>query len=146
MQDKDHGESMKIEKCTIEDVSVLARMNKCLIEDERSSNPMNLSELTERMKGFIEGDYDAYFFKDGETIVGYALVDRTSNPLYLRQFYIAREQRRKHYGKSAFQALLEYLGTDTIELDVLPWNEAGVAFWKSLGFSEQYVVLRFKKR
>ena len=50
MQDQGHGESMKIEKCTIEDVSVLARMNKCLIEDERSSNPMDLSQLTERMK------------------------------------------------------------------------------------------------
>ena len=146
MQDQGHGEGMRIEKCTIEDVKTLAFMNKCLIEDERSSNPMDLSQLTERMKGFIEGDYDAYFFKDGETIVGYALVDRTANPLYLRQFYIAREQRRKHYGKSAFQALLEYLGTDTIDLDVLPWNEAGVAFWKSLGFSEQYVVMRFKKR
>ena len=144
MQDQDYGESMKIEKCTIEDVSVLARMNKCLIEDERSSNPMNLSELTERMKGFIEGDYDAYFFKDGETTVGYALVDRTAKPLYLRQFYIDREQRRKHYGKSAFRALLEYLGTDCIDIDVLPWNEAGVAFWKSLGFAERYVVMRFK--
>ena len=86
MQDQDHGESMKIEKCTIEDVKTLAFMNKCLIEDERSSNPMDLSQLTERMKGFLEGDYDAYFFKYGETIVGYALVDRTSNPLYLRQF------------------------------------------------------------
>ena len=137
---------MRIEKCTIEDVPILARMNKCLIEDERSSNPMDLMQLTERMKGFIEGDYDAYFFMDEDVTVGYALVDRTADPLYLRQFYIDREQRRKHYGKSAFQALLEYLGTDCIDLDVLPWNEAGVAFWKSLGFSEQYVAMRLKKR
>ena len=91
MQDKDHGESMRIEKCTIEDVPVLARMNKCLIEDERSSNPMDLSQLANRMKGFIEGDYDAYFFKDEDVTVGYALVDRTAEPLYLRQFYIDRE-------------------------------------------------------
>ena len=137
---------MEIEKCTIENVSVLAHMNKCLIEDERSSNPMNLSQLEERMKGFLEGDYDAYFFMAEDVIVGYALVDRTSDPLYLRQFYITREQRRKHYGKSAFEALLEYLETDRIDLDVLPWNEAGVAFWKSLGFSEQYVAMRFKRR
>lgn len=137
---------MRIEKCTIEDVLILARMNKCLIEDERSSNPMDLMQLTERMKGFIEGDYDAYFFMDEDVTVGYALVDRTADPLYLRQFYIDREQRRKHYGKSAFQALLEYLGTDCIDLDVLPWNEAGVAFWKSLGFSEHYVAMRLKKR
>ncbi len=135
---------MKIEKCTIKDVKTLAFMNKCLIEDERSSNPMNLSELEVRMQGFLEGDYDAYFFMDGETIVGYALVDRTAKPLYLRQFYIDREQRRKHYGKSAFRALLEYLGTDCIDIDVLPWNEAGVAFWKSLGFAERYVAMRFK--
>lgn len=136
---------MKIEKCSIEDVKTLALMNKCLIEDERSSNPMNLSELEARMQGFLEGDYDAYYFKEEETTVGYALVDRTATPLYLRQFYIDRKQRRKHYGKSAFRALLEYLGTDCIDIDVLSWNEAGVAFWKSLGFAERYVGMRFKE-
>ncbi|MBR5973695.1 MAG: GNAT family N-acetyltransferase [Clostridiales bacterium] len=136
---------MRIEKCTIEDIQVLARMNKCLIEDERSSNPMNLSQLEERMQGFLLGDYDAYFVKDEDEIVGYALVDRTSDPLYLRQFYIEREQRRKHYGESAFRALLEYLGTDRIDIDVLPWNEAGVAFWRSLGFTEKYVAMRYTK-
>ncbi|MDE6746268.1 MAG: hypothetical protein K2J72_06475, partial [Oscillospiraceae bacterium] len=65
---------MQIIKCGEQDIPRLAAMNKCLIEDEKSDNPMNISELENRMKDFINMEYDAYFFKYGEDIAGYALV------------------------------------------------------------------------
>lgn len=136
---------MRIIKCTIDDVPRLAAMNKCLIEDENSDNPMNTEELETRMAGFIRGDYDAYFFIKGEEAVGYALIRHTSSPPYLRQFYIVREYRRRHYGKEAFGLLLDYLDVNTIDIDVLPWNEAGLSFWKSLGFSETCISMRFRR-
>ena len=135
---------MQIKKCTTKDVPQLAVMNKRLIEDERSNNSMNVPELEERMRGFLRSDYAAYFFEDDEQIVGYALVRHTSSPLYLRQFYIERDQRRKHLGEKAFHKLLEYLETDIIDIDVLPWNEAGIGFWESLGFKETCVSMRFE--
>lgn len=45
---------------------------------------MNLDELKSRMSMFIETDYSAYFFMEGDVIVGYALVNNNSRPLYLR--------------------------------------------------------------
>ena len=36
---------MQIVKCSTKDITLLAAMNKCLIEDEQSSNSMNLKEL-----------------------------------------------------------------------------------------------------
>ena len=42
---------MEIRKCTLEDVSQLAVLNKQLIEDEQSNNPMTVKELEERMSG-----------------------------------------------------------------------------------------------
>lgn len=36
---------MDIVKCELKDVPVLARLNKQLIEDEKSDNPMNIREL-----------------------------------------------------------------------------------------------------
>ena len=68
--------------------------------------------------------------------MGYALVKNTCTPLYLRQFLIDRAYRKKHYGTEAFHALLKHLGLESIDIEVLPWNERGMRFWESLGFRE----------
>ena len=136
---------MQIIKCTAQDAHRLAVMNRRLIEDEGSDNPMSVDELENRMGEFLSGDYDAYFFMDDGTAVGYALVRRTSNPLYLRQFYIDRDYRRKHYGRKAFGELMNVLRAEEIRLDVLPWNKAGLSFWISLGFSETCVSMKYRK-
>ena len=84
---------MKILKCTIDDVEKLAELNKQLIEDEKSDNKMNLDELKERMKSFLESDYCAYYFMEDENILGYALVNTNVSPVYMRQFLIDRSFR-----------------------------------------------------
>ena len=133
---------MKIQICTLSDAAKLAEMNKRLIEDEKSDNPMTVPELQARMEGFLNGEYTAYFFIEEKTAVGYALVNNSRNPLYLRQFYIEREYRRRHYGKEAFRLLLDQLKTDTIDVDVLPWNAPGLAFWRAMGFRETCISMR----
>ena len=135
---------MQIQKCTMADVSELAVLNKQLIEDEKSDNPMNISELESRMKGFLETDYSAYFFIEDNQIIGYALIRNTSTPLYLRQFLIDRKYRKHHYGTQAFQMLLQYLDIKEIDLEVLPWNKNGLAFWKHCGFEETCIAMRYK--
>lgn len=52
---------MYIQKCTIADVPVLAKLNKQLIDDEKSNNPMSISELENRMSEFLQTEYNAYF-------------------------------------------------------------------------------------
>ncbi len=135
---------MQIIPCTPHDVPQLAAMNKRLIEDEKSDNPMDLAQLEDRMRGFLSGEYAAFFFRDAGEVVGYALVRRTASPLYLRQFYIDRAFRRRHYGREAFFALMDHLRAETIDVDVLPWNRAGMLFWQSLGFEEICVSMRYK--
>ena len=80
---------MQLQKCSIKDIAKLALLNKQLIEDEKSDNAMNISELEKRMKDFLETDYSAYFFMEESQIVGYALIRDIDNPVYLRQFLIA---------------------------------------------------------
>ena len=147
---------MEIKKCTLEDAEILAQLNKQLIEDEKSDNPMTLEELEYRMERFITTEYDAYFFveeansgfdknkdSNGE-ILGYALVKNSCSPLYLRQFFIKREHRKKHMGTEAFRLLKEYLNVDTLDIEVLSWNEAGMKFWQSLGFCERSRYMRYQ--
>lgn len=136
---------MQLQKCTMEDVTKLALLNKQLIEDEKSDNVMNISELERRMKGFLETDYSAYFFIENSQVIGYALIRNTSKPTYLRQFLIDRDYRKHHYGTQAFQMLLRYLDIKEIDLEVLSWNKNGLAFWKHCGFSETCIAMRYKE-
>lgn len=133
---------MELELCTIADVKKLAELNKMLIEDERSENNMTLLELSERMEVFLTTSYDAYFFKENGEVVGYVLLNYKTKPLYLRQFFIKREYRRKHLGKKAIELLLNELNIKALDLDCLGWNEGGLAFWKSCGFEPRCVSFR----
>ena len=135
---------MQIKPCSTADCGQLAAMNKRLIEDEQSTNPMSVSQLEERMHGFLTGEYSAFYFLEEKTVIGYALVRHTADPLYLRQFFIDREYRRKHYGTRAFQLLMKHLQTDSIDIDVLPWNARGMAFWQSCGFRETCISMRLQ--
>ncbi len=136
---------MNIEICTEKDSSLIAKLNKELIEDEQSDNSMNMQELEERMLGFIAKDYKAFLFYENNEIIGYALVDVSRNPMYLRQFLIKREYRRKGYGKIAFDELLNELDTKTIDIEVLSWNKRGIAFWNSCGFKERSKYMRLQQ-
>lgn len=135
---------MHIEKCTLYDVEQLAVFNKRLIEDEKSNNTMNMEELKKRMHGFLNSEYDAYFFVVNEETVGYALVKNSCNPPYLRQFLIDRKYRNRHLGTEAFHELLKYLAVENISIEVLPWNETGLRFWSSLGFKEISRYMEYK--
>ena len=134
---------MKVRKCDRGDLTTLAQFNKYLIEDEQSDNQMTETELYHRMEVFLETEYDAYFFEVDRKVVGYALVKNSCNPLYLRQFYIDRPYRRMHYGEQAFRELISYLDVDTIDIEVLTWNERGMNFWKKLNFKERSVYMRY---
>ena len=131
--------------CSETELNILAELNKQLIEDEKHDNKMGVEQLKERMRLFINSDYNAYLFKNDETVVGYALIDITKEPLYLRQFFICRELRRKGYGTAAFNRLIETLGTSAIDIEVLSRNARGKSFWRSLGFCERSVYMRYEK-
>ncbi|MFD1775034.1 GNAT family N-acetyltransferase [Paenibacillus rhizophilus] len=126
------------------DLDQLAELNRQLIEDEKHDNTMNKEQLKERMKRFLEGEYRAYLFTEDGEVKGYALVDHSRNPLYLRQFFICRHCRRNGYGRAAFTTLAWYLGTDRLDIEVMHWNERAYSFWKSLGFRERSIYMRLE--
>ena len=128
--------------CSDTDLDILALLNKQLIEDEKHDNEMSTEQLKERMWQFLNTGYRAYLFKSIGKIVGYALIDMTKEPIYLRQFFICRESRRAGYGTIAFLKLLETLSIETVDIEVLSWNQRAIAFWKSLGFYERSVYMR----
>ena len=137
-------EELRIVRAADEHIGLLAQLNKQLIEDERHDNPMNVEQLAERMRGFLNTTYSAWLFMAGGEVKGYALVDHGRKPLYHRQFFICRECRREGWGRRSFHLLLEKLGTDVIDIDVLVWNTRGRRFRETLGFAERSIRMRYE--
>jgi GNAT superfamily N-acetyltransferase len=124
------------------DVPQLAEWNHQLIRDEGHRNSMTLSQLGERMKQWLTGEYQAVIFSSPEP-VAYALFKREEALIYLRQLFVRRDVRRGGIGRSAFAILRDEIWPSTIRLtvDVLCSNQAAIAFWRSLGYEDYCLTL-----
>jgi len=125
------------------DLDILAEWNHQLIQDEGHHNKMTVSQLRERMRDWLSGDYTAVIFeKDGESIA-YALFHESENEIYLRQLFVKRENRNRGIGKEAVRLLKEEIWTKSkrLTVDVLSHNKPGIAFWHSVGYKDYYLTL-----
>lgn len=131
------------------DLPLLAQMNKRLIEDQGSRNPMSVEQLQNRMSGWLKGDWVIEFLEE-HVIVGYAVYlirrdeffpDKTG--VYIRQFYIEREQRGRGLGSAGFKLLREtrFPAGSRITLEVLATNPKGFKFWSRVGFQPYYTMM-----
>lgn len=64
---------------------------------------------------------------------------------YICEFYVFPGERRRSVGTALARRLIAFLrerGAAGVELDVLPANRSGLAFWRSLGFALSHHHLR----
>jgi len=126
---------------TLDDVPLLARMNRQLTQDEGHRNASHSLEWFEqRMRGFLTGDYQAVLFELDGQIVAYALYtghQDHADSIYLRQLFVDRAHRRRGIGRAAFTILRDQIWPKNKRLSVgiLVSNEAAKAFWLALGFT-----------
>lgn len=128
---------MKLISATVQDVDLLAELNAKMIADSGHNSGLDATGLRNRMESWLtSGEYSAVFFEFDNALVGYALFSCSDVYAHLRQFYIARNHRRKGLGTLALQLLrAERLVVATeIRIDVHPTNQATLCFWRSNGF------------
>jgi GNAT superfamily N-acetyltransferase len=137
-------------KATIDDVPLLAQMNRELTEDEGHRNRFRaLSWFAKRMEGFLSGEYSATIFELHGRPVAYALyrphVDRKDS-LYLRQLYVARAMRRQGIGRQAIRLLREEIWPpgNRITVEALAGNASARAFYAAVGFTEYCIELELE--
>jgi ribosomal protein S18 acetylase RimI-like enzyme len=99
--------------------------------------------MAARMAEWLAAEYNAALFEDDAGVAGYALFRREAEHIYLRQFYVKPQRRRRGVGRAAIAHLLQHDWQDRarIRLDVLIGNEAGIAFWRSVGFADYCLTL-----
>ena len=129
---------------TLEDCRLLAEMNHLFLQDEQHRNRLlTLPQLEERMRGFLSGEYRGVIFEDDGTIVAYAVYREHPEEIYLRQFFVVREQRRRGHGRRA----MEILRTDIwpknrrLTVHVLLHNTNAIAFWRAVGYQDYLLGL-----
>ena len=132
-------------EAALSDGAVLAEMNHQLIRDEGHRNPMTISELAERMNGWLSGHgYRAVMFEeDGRPVASALFRTEPGASIYLRQFFVARAHRRRGVGSQAAAILFRevFPAGARVTLDVLAHNEAGAKFWAAAGFQRYSVCL-----
>lgn len=79
------------------DLPLLAQLNDELVRDEGADNPMTLTQLQERMRGWLNAQYRAVLFEEASTTAGYALFRSDEEGIHLRHFFIARSMRQLSY-------------------------------------------------
>ena len=124
------------------DLDLLAAWNHQLIRDEGHRNPMDLTQLRERMRGWLEQDYQAVIFSMNAP-VAYALFRATVAEIYLRQLFVVPELRRKGLGRRAVEILRQEIWPAHVRLtvEVLCAHAAGVEFWRAIGYRDYALTL-----
>jgi len=135
--------SVKIRAAAPKDSGLLAPMNHRLIRDSGHRNPMNIDQLTRRMRRWLKGEYKGCVFEmDGKT-VGYCVYRKEEDFLYVRQLYIERAYRRKGLGLEVVKIMRKTIWKNypLLRMDVLVRNRPGVHFWRAAGFKDYCLTL-----
>ena len=134
---------MRFTFATVDDCPQLAELNHQLIQDEGHRNQMGVDELEERMRQWLSGEYRAVVFEDRRRVVAYALFRETTEELYLRQLFVARDRRREGIGRSAVAILRSQLwpSNKRLTVDVLVTNDHAVTFCRAVGYVDYSLTL-----
>ena len=135
---------MQWTRATINESRLLAEMNSRLLEDEgHRKRGMSLADLDRRMAGWLgSGEYQAILFRT-DLPVAYALFRLDGSDVFLRQFFVEREQRRQGIGRAALEILRNAVWTPSsrVTLEILAHNVAAQSFWRAVGFRDYAVEM-----
>jgi len=128
---------------TKRDCRILAELNQQLVADELHRNRMNVAELEERMKNWLDEAYEAVVFEVGGEVAAYALYRAQAGEIYLRHFFVLRHRRRQGIGRQAMALLRGHIWpkAQRLTVSVLAHNQAGVNFWRAMGYRDYCLTL-----
>ena len=137
---------MTFRPATLDDCALLAELNHQLIQDEGHRNRMTVTELENRMRGWLSGEYRATIFEENGEVVSYALFREQPEDIYLRQLFVVRHRRSQGLGRQAVEILRSQVWprTKRLTVDVLVTNKRAVAFWRAIGYTDYCLTLEIR--
>jgi GNAT superfamily N-acetyltransferase len=140
-------ETLRFRNASVEDAATLAPLSAQLIRDEGHRNSMTVPQLTERIEGWLRGEYQAVILELSNSAVGYVLYRIEPEHVYLRQLFVRPEFRRCGFGRQAIDWLWRnsWAEASRLRIDVLVGNAAGAAFWRAVGFKEYCLTMEMER-
>jgi len=134
---------MEYSFATEADLDRLAEWNHELMQDEGHRSPLPISELRERMRGWLAGEYKAIVFVQEGTPVSYALYRERPDEIHLEHFFVRRDVRRAGCGRRAMMLLRDRIWPPgkRLTLEVLCKNVNGLQFWRAMGYRNYSLTL-----
>jgi GNAT superfamily N-acetyltransferase len=135
--------AITVRRAAGDELGRIAAWNAELIRDEGNDDGLSLPEIETRLREWFANEYEACIFEADGVPFGYAIFRELAECTHLRHFFVTPEHRRRGFGRQAFARLRDRFPADKrVLVEVLTWNGAGRAFWKSVGFAERYVGLQ----
>ncbi|PTY36111.1 hypothetical protein BGP77_01985 [Saccharospirillum sp. MSK14-1] len=121
----------------------LAPLNQALIAEEGSTTLLNLVQLAQRLRHWLDCDYQCLAVFEGERLVGYCLFALEPDRNYIRQLYVVPDRRRCGYGRLLLERA-ETMATPgkPLHLEVLANNDRVLGFYQKLGYLSYVYELR----
>jgi len=118
-------------------------MNAQLIRDEDHRNSMTMQQLADRMMRWLSGEYEAFIIESDADVIGYALYRFEPEFVYLRQFFVQPQFRRRGIGRNAFEWFCQsaWCVRPRVRIDVLVGNIRAIEFWRSVGLVDYCITL-----
>lgn len=122
----------------------IAAWNVQLIRDEGTESDVSLAEVETRLREWLAVDYRASVFEVDGIPFGYAIHRELADCTHLRHFFVEAAYRRRGLGRQAFACLRRdvFPADRRILVEALVTNDAGLAFWESVGFVQRYVGMQ----
>ncbi len=131
-----------------EELELLARLNRELVEAEGARNELDLSGLRTRMRQFLDAGMRALIIELGSEPVGYLLFRYEADAVFVRHLLVREQYRGRGIGSRVFRDLLNgsWSGAPFVRLDVLADNATAVEFWRSQGFRPYSLRMELDRR
>jgi len=132
----------------VTDLDLLTAWNHQLIADEGADNPMAFTELRERISDWLNSAVlQAIVFSIDDEDIAYALFQETDDAIHLRQFFVARDHRRKGHGRAAMQILKTEVwpANKPLTVGVLTQNTDAYTFWREMGYEATIIKMEIPR-
>ena len=142
----------KVRKATLEDIPSIHNLVCELAEYEKARHEVT-ADIEQYQKDFQEGLFDAFVIETGGCIVGTTIFYLTYSTwkgkmIYLEDFIIAQNERKKGYGKKLFEHFIQYCkasNSKIVRWHVLDWNQLAIDFYDKypVTYSDEWVTVKW---
>ena len=115
-----------------------------LLADLRGAHdaPESDAKAAQRLTLLLGAGYKPFVGEEAGVPIGYALTQENGDHVFIRQFVVAPEARRRGVGRAMARALADWFGWPEMRLDVMAGREDARAFWAALGFEPAATNMR----